>query len=235
MNHEIIDFLSDLKSDSLKYYSHATMFQPTGKYMIEGEKYDEFMDMYCHQIDKHKQNFMFGMTEKKRDDCLPILIDVDITFYYDGKIVGSTARKITPGKPKYLNDSQPGYVFNLDHQNYNRKYVLVMEGQFDAIAVDGVAIGHNDPNEAQCARINALGKEVIVVPDHDKPGAKLIKSAIEHNWGVSIPAWGNGVKDTADAIKLYGRLYTLATILHYKETNEIKIQLLKKKLESLDE
>jgi hypothetical protein len=160
---------------------------------------------------------------------------VILPFYYDGKIVGSTARKITPGKPKYLNDSQPGYVFNLDHQNYNRKYVLVMEGQFDAIAVDGVAIGHNDPNDAQCARINALGKEVIVVPDHDKPGAKLIKAAIEHNWGVSIPAWGNGVKDTADAIKLYGRLYTLATILHYKETNEIKIQLLKKKLESLDE
>jgi len=85
MNREIIDFLSDLKSDSLKYYSHATMFQPTGKYMIEGEKYDEFMDMYCHQLDKHKQNFMCGMTEKKRDDCLPVLIDVDITFDYDGK------------------------------------------------------------------------------------------------------------------------------------------------------
>jgi hypothetical protein len=160
---------------------------------------------------------------------------VIIPFYHDGKIVGSTARKITAGKPKYLNDSQPGYVFNLDRQSYNRKYVLIMEGQFDAIAVDGVAIGHNDPNEAQCARINALGKEVIVVPDHDKPGAKLIKAAIEHGWSVSIPPWGEDIKDAADAVKRHGRLYTLATILHYRETNEIKIQLLKKRLESLND
>jgi hypothetical protein len=158
-----------------------------------------------------------------------------IPFYQDGKIVGYTARKIRDGKPKYLTDAQPGYVFNLDRQNYSRKYVLVVEGQFDAIAVDGVAVMHNDPNETQCARINALGKDVIVVPDRDRPGAKLIKAAMENHWTVSMPPWEDDIKDAADAVKRYGRLYTLFTILHYRETNEIKIQLLKKKLENIND
>jgi 5S rRNA maturation endonuclease (ribonuclease M5) len=160
---------------------------------------------------------------------------VIVPFYHDGKIVGYTGRKITSGKPKYLTDAQPSYVFNLDRQRNNRDYVIVVEGQFDAIAVDGVAIMSNEPNEAQCSRISALGKTVIVVPDRDRPGAKLIGTAIKNGWSVSLPAWENDIKDVADAVQRYGRLYTLSTILHYCVDNEIKIQLLKKKLEALDE
>ena len=157
-----------------------------------------------------------------------------IPFYQDGKVVGYTGRKITEGKPKYLTDSQSGYVFNIDAQDYNRKFVIVVEGQFDAIAVDGVGIMTNEPNEAQVARINALAKEVIVVPDRDRPGSKLLKFAIDNGWSASLPPWGDDVKDVADAVKKYGRIYTLFTILHYRETNEIKIQLLKKKLETYE-
>jgi hypothetical protein len=158
---------------------------------------------------------------------------VIIPFYQDQKIVGYTARKITEGKPKYLAHGQPGYVFNLTNQPRERKYVIVVEGQFDAIAVDGVCIGHNDPNETQIARINTLGKEVIVVPDRDKPGAKMLKSAIENHWSASLPPWGDDIKDLADAVKRYGRLYVLATILHYKTANQLKIQVMKKKLEGI--
>lgn len=158
---------------------------------------------------------------------------VIIPFYHDGKVVGYTGRKITDGKPKYLTDSQSGYVFNLDRQTYDRSCVIVVEGQFDAIAVDGVAIMTNEPNETQCARINALGKQVIVVPDKDKPGAKLVKAALDNGWGVSLPPWEDHIKDAAKATEVYGRLYTLTTILHYRETNKIKIQLLQKKLEAL--
>ena len=158
---------------------------------------------------------------------------VIIPFYDKGKIVGYTGRKITDGKPRYLTDSQSGYVFNMDRQTYDRAYVIVTEGQFDAIAVDGVAIMTNEPNETQCARINALGKQVIVVPDKDKPGAKLIKAALDNGWGVSLPPWEDHIKDAAKAAEVYGRLYTLTTILHYRETNKIKIQLLQKKLEAI--
>jgi hypothetical protein len=156
-----------------------------------------------------------------------------IPFYQDGKVVGYTGRKVKPGNPKYLTDSQSGYVFNLDRQVWNRQYVIVVEGQFDAIAIDGVAIMTNEPNDAQIARLTALNKEIIVVPDKDRPGAKMLKSAITNGWSASLPPWGDDVKDVADAVKKYGRLYVLATILHYKVSGEIKINLMKKKLEAL--
>jgi hypothetical protein len=158
-----------------------------------------------------------------------------IPFYQDGKVVGYTGRKLTEGKPKYLTESQSGYVFNLDSQTYDRQYVIVVEGQFDAIAIDGVAIMTNEPNDTQVARLQALGKEIICVPDRDQPGSKMLKHAIKNSWSVSLPPWGDDVKDVADAVKRYGRLYVLATILHYKVSGEIKINLIKKKLESLDE
>lgn len=156
---------------------------------------------------------------------------VILPFYHDGKIVGWTGRKIIPGKPKYLTTAQPGYVFNLDRQIPARQFVIVVEGQFDAIAIDGVAVMHNEPNDVQCARINALGREVIVVPDRDAAGSKLIKSALDNNWNISTPDWGKNVKDVADAVQKYGRLYTLITILKYRETNSLKIEIIKKQLE----
>jgi hypothetical protein len=156
-----------------------------------------------------------------------------IPFYQDGKVVGYTGRKVKPGNPKYLTDCQSGYVFNLDRQGWDRRYVIVVEGQFDAIAIDGVAIMTNEPNDAQVARLTALNKEIIVVPDKDRPGAKMLKSAITNGWSASLPPWGDDVKDVADAVKKYGRLYVLATILHYKVSGEIKINLMKKKLEAI--
>lgn len=154
-----------------------------------------------------------------------------IPFYHDKKIVGWTARKIVDGKPKYLTTSQPGYVFNLDNQGPDRKYTILVEGPMDAIAIDGIAILHNKPNEIQCTRINTLNKEIIVVPDRDKAGLTLIDTALNNNWAVSLPPWELHIKDVADAVKHYGRIYTLTTILNSKETNTLKIQLLKKKLE----
>lgn len=173
-------------------------------------------------------NWMWSPEPGYRDRIL-------IPFYQDGKVVGYTGRKITDGKPKYLTESQSGYVFNLDRQHRDRKYVIVVEGQFDAIAIDGVAIMTNEPNDTQVARLQALGKEIICVPDRDRPGAKILNHAIKNEWSVSLPPWGEDVKDVADAVKKYGRLYVLTTILHYKLDNKIKIELLKKKLEALDE
>lgn len=158
-----------------------------------------------------------------------------IPFYQDNKIVGYTGRKITEGKPKYLTESQSGYVFNIDRQLRERQFVVVVEGQFDAIAIDGAAIMTNEPNDTQVARLEALGKEIICVPDKDRPGAKMLKHAIKNQWSVSLPPWEDDVKDVADAVKRYGRLYVLSTILHYRVTGEIKINLIKKKLENLDE
>jgi DNA primase len=66
-----------------------------------------------------------------------------------------------------------------------------------------------------------------VVPDQDSAGLELIDRAVELGWAVSIPAWED-CKDVNDAVKKYGRLGTLLTIMQARETSKIKIELRKK-------
>ena len=128
-----------------------------------------------------------------------------------------------------MSESQTGYVFNVDRQDYTNRVLLVTEGPFDALAVNGVALLTNIPNEQQTAIINSLGKTVIVVPDRDYPGMSLVKSAMENNWMVAIPEWEDTVKDVSEAFKKYGRLFTLKTILDSATDSRVKAELLIKK------
>jgi hypothetical protein len=148
-----------------------------------------------------------------------------IPFYYQNQLVGYTARKITAGKPKYISEQQPGYVFNLDRQHYERKYVLVTEGPIDAICVDGVAVMSAEISASQHALISQLQREVVVVADRDEAGNRMVEQALEYGWSVAFPEWADGVKDVNDAVIKYGKLYTLYSILSTKESNNLKIQL----------
>jgi hypothetical protein len=199
------------------------------QWIQEGCEEPEFLNIVAYILDRGMElewyDWMWSEENGYKDRVI-------IPFYDGERVVGWTGRKITDGKPKYLTTAQPGYVFNLSSQSSDRQFVIVTEGQFDAIAIDGVAIMHNEPNDTQIARINNLGREVIVVPDNDRAGCVLIQKAIEQGWSVSLPDWGNDIKDVADAVKKYGRIYTLFTILQYREHNQIKITMLKKKIEN---
>ena len=148
-----------------------------------------------------------------------------IPFYHEHRLVGYTARKITAGKPKYISEQQPGYVFNLDRQHYERKYVIVTEGPIDAICVDGVAVMSAEISASQHALISQLQREVIVLADRDEAGFRMVEQALEYGWSVAFPEWGEGIKDANDAVRQYGKLYTLYTIISTKESNNLKIQL----------
>ncbi len=152
-----------------------------------------------------------------------------IPFYYQNNLVGFTARLLREGKPKYISEQQPGYVFNIDRQTLTRKYVIVCEGPLDAISIDGIAILGSEISTHQAALINQLQKEVIVLPDKDQAGEKLIKQAIEFGYSVSFPDWSDDIKDANDAVKKYGKLYTLYSVLKSKQSNKIKIELYSRK------
>ena len=152
-----------------------------------------------------------------------------IPFYWRGDIVGYTGRLFEPSdKVKYVTEVQPGYVFNMDAQDWSRKFVLVTEGPFDAITTSGVSILGSEINDIQRELIEGLNRQIIVVPDRDRPGEKLINQAIEFGWGVAFPEWHDSVEDTADAVLKYGRLFTMKSILKSTETNKLKIDLKRK-------
>jgi len=155
---------------------------------------------------------------------------VIVPFLWQGRIVGNTARKITDGKPKYLSDQQPNFVFNFDRQRENQKYCLVTEGPFDALAVEGVALLTNDISDQQSRIINSIGSEVIVIPDQDRAGLNLFDRAAELNWSVAMPNWDDDIKDCADAVKKYGKLYVVIDAIMSAQKGSIKIAMAKKKL-----
>jgi hypothetical protein len=153
-----------------------------------------------------------------------------VPFFFEGRIVGWTARTILADKqPKYLTESQPGYVYGLDEQGHNKVFAIVCEGPVDAIHVDGCALTGSEIGDQQAILINRLAKDVIVVPDRDKAGSKLIEAAIERGWGVSLPEWNADIKDIGDAVSKYGRLYTLYSIASAAESSPLKIRLRAKK------
>ena len=152
-----------------------------------------------------------------------------IPYYYEGRVVGYTARKLSDGKPKYLSEQTPGYVFNLDAQLAQQKYVIVVEGPVDAISIGGVALLGAEIMDKQAMFINRLNLTTVVVPDRDKDGHRTVEQAMELKWAVSMPDWADDIKDTNDAVRRYGKLYTLYSIINSIEHYDLKIKLRAKK------
>jgi hypothetical protein len=153
-----------------------------------------------------------------------------IPFYYEGRVVGWTARTIQADKnPKYLTEVQPGFVYGLDEQRPNKVFAIVCEGQIDALHIEGCALGGSEISDQQAMLLNRLQKQIIVCPDRDKAGSKLVEEAIDLGWSVSMPDWPDDIKDIGDCVKRYGRLYTLHSIVTVAEDSPLKIRLRAKK------
>ena len=83
--------------------------------------------------------------------------------------------------------------------------------------VEPVALQITDPKKntwtlvfnsitGQADIIDGLSREVILVPDADKTGKKLIEAALEYGWSVSFPVWQQDYKDVNEAVMNLGKL-----------------------------
>jgi len=155
---------------------------------------------------------------------------VIIPYTYKNKIVGHTSRFLDNKIPKYINEQQPGYVFNIDMQKPEWSVCIVTEGIFDALSIDGVALMHNDISTDQALLLSTLNKQLILVPDRDSTGLSLCDKALELGYSVSLPDWDDDVKDVNDAVVKYGKLPTLLSILQCATNSKIKIEMRRKKI-----
>ena len=212
-----------LPIDAISFEELTTFLKlPDGDYAVP----TKFTEAFAYLVDRKIDPWSYPFYWANKTGFNNRLI---IPFLYKGEIVGWTARAINDAKPKYLSEQQPGFVFNLDRQNNDREFVIVCEGPFDAISIDGCALLGAEIKDSQNWLLKQLGKEIILVPDRDHEGPKTVEQALEFGWSVSMPDWPDGIKDVNDAVVKLGRLATLYLIVSAKESNNLKIQLRSKK------
>jgi hypothetical protein len=156
---------------------------------------------------------------------------VILPFRYKGKIVGYTARWVgtVPNKEttKYYVQQPKNFVYGLD-RSADKKITIVTVGQLDAVSIDGVAIGSNNMSLEQSKIIEKTGNRIILLPDADAAGLKLVRQAIQRGWSVSFPPWEPDVKDANDAVQKYGKLFTVKSILDFSIDNSTKAEVMAK-------
>ena len=199
-------------------------------HLKDGDMPRDFIDsvVYVSSRKVDTQKYPFYWTPETQYNLNKRVI---IPFTWKNRIIGYSARTFSEDvKPKYHSSYEPNYVFNTDKQLKDSKFVIVVEGPFDAMAVDGVAVLSNECSEIQADIIDSLGREVIVVPDADKAGAKLVDQAVEYGWSVSFPVWQESHKDVSSAVEAFGKLFVIKSILEARQSNKLKIELRKKKI-----
>jgi len=168
-----------------------------------------------------------------------------IQFRYHDEIVGYTARRIDPPLnlfhsvaemekekaklgPKYLSSHDHNFIFNLDEQTPERKFIVVCEGPIDALSVGGIATCGNEITNEKARIINSLNRRIIVVADSDRSGIPLIKAALEYGWNVSTFLLRGFFKDINEAVVHNDKVSVLKDIIDSEVTSELKIKLLLK-------
>jgi hypothetical protein len=170
--------------------------------------------------------YKFMITPQSDD---PREIDrVIIPYYEKGILVGQKSRYFGDSKKKYWSQHAPEHLFNLDSQPEEWGVLLLVEGEFDAISIGGVAYMGNNLSDEQINIIKKTGKKIILVPDHDVSGMNVVQRAMDNNFYVSIPEWENGIKDVNDAVFKYGRLPTIMSIVQNATNNKLLIELKKR-------
>lgn len=174
---------------------------------------------------------------------LAVWLETDTTFgglnnrailplTYENRLVGFQSRHIIGELPskfsKYYKKAPADYVFGLDNQRDNRQFVIVTEGEMDALLTCGLSIGSNNLSDHQAQLIEDLNIEPIVIPDADRAGRQLVERAADYGWSVSFPEW-EGCKDVSDAVMKYGRLFAIHSILQAAEHSPTKIRLMGKR------
>lgn len=139
-----------------------------------------------------------------------------LPFWWKGKIVGWTARYYEKNPPtgiaKYMMERQENYIYNMDLLENNSDTIIVVEGPTDAEAISGLALMTNTINDVGAEILHRSRKKVIIVPDMENTGLRMVQDAGKYGFYVSLPKWPKGIKDCAQSVKECGKLFTLYAI-----------------------
>lgn len=201
-------------------------------WLAEGLDDQDFMDVLAYAATRGEEVLshtpLYWSPEKKHSWNRRLVVP----FMWENKVVGFSGRAIDSDiRPKYYTSTPEHFLINNQVLKKDRKYAIVVEGTFDALAIDALSPQGAKMSTEQAHWINSSGKEIIVVPDFDSSGQSLIDEALKNNWKVSFPNWDSDIKDANDAVNRYGKLFTLRTIIQNATDQKMKINLLRKRLD----
>lgn len=201
---------------------------PDGELLDESNPdHKKFVD-YIHKRGLKVSDYPFMVTPNEEGRNSNRVV---VPYTFKNKVVGHISRYLDDRIPKYIKEQQVGYVFGYDFQKPDWEVCIVVEGIFDALSINGCALTHDTISEEQAELLRGLNRKIIVVPDFDKTGMEICDRALELGFHVSIPDWGEGIKDTNDAVVKYGKLPVLLSILQNATTSKIKVQMKRRKLD----
>lgn len=160
-----------------------------------------------------------------------------IPFYMHENPIGYTGRLTWKNaKNRYFNQYPTNVLYNFDILNdKNIKDIYVTEGPIDASLIGGVATCHYTMKDNHLDWLKQCGKNIIIVPDRDANGPKMVEQAIQNKFSVALPEWdepytdqdGNKrkIKDVDEAVQTYGRLYNMHLIKQSTYNNEMDIRV----------
>jgi hypothetical protein len=187
-----------------------------------GDVYDELACEYLQTeraIDPTSYTFMLAdktdMAPKQWAKWKGRLI---IPYYRNGDLIFYQGRDIIESdRERYMmpTETRDTVMFGYDQiYSHSDKPLYIQEGFFDAhLLGDSVAVFTNKLTEQQIEILNRCRRQKVVIPDRKGKGYILANQGLENGWSVSIPDVGESCKDINDAIKKYGRLYVLRTLV----------------------
>jgi hypothetical protein len=223
-NKDLLDFTQPQKKIKIKFDEHK--LPECEPLSADNPKHKVFID-YLQQRKIYISDYQFYVTPNSPGRYANRVI---VPYFYKNKIVGNTSRFIDNRIPKYINEQQAGYVFGIQLQKPEWQVCIVSEGIFDALSISGCATMHNTISDEQAKLLSTLNKRIIVVPHQDMTGLEICNKAMELGYQISLPKWGQGIKDINEAVVKYGKLPTLLSILQDATNSKIKIEMRRKQI-----
>ena len=142
---------------------------------------------------------------------IPIFKNDTPIFYIGRDLTGKNIKKYL--SPSFAKEKVVYGYSELLRQTDEPLYIV--EGWFDAFAIDGVALLGNEISKAQITWINRSHRKKVYIPDRFGDGQMAAEQALDLGWSIATPGintWTKDIKDMNDAVKKYGKMFVMKSL-----------------------
>jgi hypothetical protein len=147
---------------------------------------------------------------------IPIYKNNNLIYYIGRALYDATKKYETPAVSKEC----ILYGFDKLFDYEDKSPLFVIEGWFDAYAIDGVAVLGNIITDAQRQWLDRSPRRKIYIPDRFGDGLRAAQQALEFGWEISTPDIGSDSKDMDEAVNKYGKMYVIKSILDHATSDK---------------